>query len=209
MTPGSIELWCEIEALESIRIQTDNGPQMIVDGYDDYLYYGGALTARNPISTNGNSGPRSSYPDAYATVLKSGTNGIQVSWMDRSYEAGTGSYVASSQPFMRKGTTGNDKQYHAIVAGVNADLAAGQGYKWHGGYAWAPASLFDDGIDSAFTLRMKNAPFVAYAFLVSGNGFLNLPPEYSGKSVGSEVVSPRNRVAVNASGISYQLKAIA
>ncbi|MEJ1118852.1 hypothetical protein V9K92_10290 [Phyllobacterium sp. CCNWLW109] len=208
INPGSIEFFAEIEALESITVITDNGPQIVPTGYTDYIYYNGQPTTRIPIATAGNSGPKSGYATAWAISLKHATYGFLTAWVNRGYEAGDGRYVTAANPYMRQGGGGNTKQYHAIVSGTSAVLTVGQSYKYQGGYSWGPISLISGGVDSAFVTTMKNLPVVAYAFLAAGSGFLNFAPKYAGMSVGSTSLTPRNRLPLTVGGVAYQLAQI-
>lgn len=162
---GSMEVLTEHKALEAITVTTDNGPQAVTTGYQGtQLIYGGSNTARVTFSADLTSGAKSSYPNAWALVLMDGTNGQQVSWMDRSYGIGNGAQVGAANPYIRGGTGSNTKYYHAAIAGVPLAMAAGASYKWRGGYCWQAPGLQPAGFDSFFVHHRGGKAVPAYGF---------------------------------------------
>lgn len=156
--PGSVEVHTEVRALEAVSVKTDNGPQMVTVGFQDsMLYVGGQYATRVAFDATTNSGIKSGYPNAWAVVLK-GTNGQQVSWMDRSYQAGDGRFVHANAPYIRFGGAANTKCYHAAVASVDAVLAAGDAYRWRGGYAWQAPGLEGAAFDSVVHHHRGSVP---------------------------------------------------
>lgn len=162
---GSMEVLTEHKALEAITVTGDNGPQAVTIGYQGtQLIYGGSNTARVTFSADLTSGAKSSYPNAWALVLMDGTNGQQVSWMDRSYGIGNGAQVGAANPYIRGGTGSNTKYYHAAIAGVPLAMAAGASYKWRGGYCWQAPGLQPAGFDSFFVHHRGGKAVPAYGF---------------------------------------------
>ena len=147
--PGSMEVRTEVRAYEDIVVKTDNGPQMVTVGFQEsLLYVGGQYENRLAFDATTNSGSFASYPDCWALVLQNSTNGQQVSWMDRKYEAGDGRYIGGTAAAIRGGGATNTKFYHAVVASYSHNMAAGQTYKWRGGYAWQAPDLEGSDFDS-------------------------------------------------------------
>lgn len=171
--PGSIEVLAHIEALEDVEILTDNGPQMVSVGFQGEQVFVGSGIGRGAFDATQNSGPSSDAPDCWALVLSSGA-GQQVSWVDRSYEAGDGRYVSPTAAFIRGGGAGNTKMYHAIVASKTVPLAAGNGYRWRGGYAWqAPGLAIDAGLDCRIDYLREGRPH--HAFVKPSTVFFVIP----------------------------------
>ncbi|EKF39959.1 hypothetical protein NA8A_23342 [Nitratireductor indicus C115] len=205
VTPGSLEFWAEVEALENITVQTDNGLQLLKNGYETVAFYEGDTAVRRPIADDWNAGPRSAAPNAWAGVLASPTNGYMASWMDRAYEAGDGRNLDPESPFIR---TTPGKIYHAIVAAHATPMAPGAFYRYHGGYTWAPKTIVSGDLDSALLFMKSDKPHLAYAFLAAGSGTIMLPRDFVGKAVGSQVISATNKIDVSAPGTDYADEAI-
>lgn len=163
--PGGMEVRCDVHALEAVTVNTDNGLQMLSAGYQsgDMLYAGGQFSDPFAFDPTVNSGPKSTYPEAWATILN-GTFGQQVSWMDREFDAGDGRYVGAAQPMMRCGGATNTKMYHAVVAGNPASLGSGESYRWRGGYAWQAANLEGDTMAAQFIYWLDGIQRAALVF---------------------------------------------
>lgn len=203
VTSHGIEVMCRTEALEAVVVETDNGPQVMGTGFADSChFYDGEAQARQLAANVNTSGQKSVAPNAFAFSLGS-ANGFLSSWMDRAFGVGDGSFVAPSWAYMRKNAS-IWKFYHAAVAGMDAPLAAGQGYSWRGGYGFSPATIVSGtGIDSAFVYSKGGKPWLAWAFTGPGTGLVALPAMYAGRAVGAGVVEPLGLVS-NAGGYSIR-----
>ncbi len=142
------QISAEYAALEDARIYIDNGPQHYFGGFEaTQMIPDSEVSARIDLSTSQGSGARSAYPKAWLLLTKS-AYGTMASWVDRSYEAGDGRYVAETSPFIRAPGPDRAKFYHAIVAAMTANLAAGQSYKWRGGF-----HFFSDTAQTGFDTK--------------------------------------------------------
>lgn len=153
MSGSGMEVHADITALEDVQILIDNGPQAYFGGFNDtQLISDSAVIGRNRLDPSVVSGPRSEYPGSWLLLMKSG-NGTMACWVDREYEAGDGRYVAPAAPFIRGGGKGRAKFYNAIVARSRADLSAGSGYRWRGGYHFF-ADTRDEQLDTKVVLTI-------------------------------------------------------
>lgn len=158
MSAHGMELHLEFFAREALQVSMDNGPQVYFGGFNDsQLMLGGQTPERAPLNTSVSSGAKSDYPNAWAIVMKSASNGLLMSWMDRSYEAGDGRYVGDGMPFIRGPGANRAKFYHAAVSGFTAALAAGQSYKWRGGFHFCD-DLPAEGYDCQVSITMGKVP---------------------------------------------------
>lgn len=149
ITPGGIEVSAEHQALEAVTVRIDNGLQIVTTGFQGtQLVLGGDPAASGAWAVPANAGPKSAYSGAWAVLFANA--GLQMAiWMDRGYGAGNAASVASDRPLIRSHDTGT-KWYFAVVAGTDLNLAAGQSYRWRGGYRWGVKgrpSPFADGFD--------------------------------------------------------------
>ncbi len=177
VTPaGTIEINVEWIALEAVRVVTDNGPQIFSVGYQSgALMFYGKSNERQAFTNAIDSGATASSPGVWAVAFRDSESGDLLSWMDRSFEAGDGRYVAAASPFIRGGNASgsnpaNTKFYNAAVAGVEAVLAAGESYEWRGGWAHRPASIPASGFDAIATYSQDGKLGVA----VIGDGGLSM-----------------------------------
>lgn len=190
---GAVEALCEVLALEDIKIRIDNGPQMGVYGaYPDWVHYigdnRGPLLASDPAAVAAQS--KTDAPNVFALVCRHPTNGFCASWLDRNYEAGDGRYVSPTLPFARK-NTGSWKFYQAVISGVHTTFLAGQGYRWRGGYAWAPNDIAVGDVNCGFQYTKGGKPWLVWALNAAGAGQANPVPSIAGRSVAGVVVGPR------------------
>lgn len=171
--PGSIEVLAHVEALEDIEVKTDNGPQMVSVGFQGEQVFVGSGITRGAFDATQDSGPSSNTPNCWALVLSSEA-GQQVSWVDRSYEAGDGRYVSPTAPFIRGGGGTNTKMYQAIVAAKTIPFTTGSSYRWRGGYAWqAPGLVIDSGLDCRIDYLCEGRSH--HAFVKPSSEFFVIP----------------------------------
>lgn len=156
---GVITVDCQRTALEPLVMRTDNGLQAVSTGVaDSYLLLNGKTNTRQAWGEF-DSGNKSVQPKAWAAVIQGNSNQL-ASWMDRSYGAGDGRYVADTAPFIRRGTGTNTKIYHAVVASVSPSLTTGESYKWRGGYHMKATAEKPSGADSQFDATQR---IIAYS----------------------------------------------
>ncbi|PRN02227.1 hypothetical protein A0O30_23780 [Pseudomonas sp. LLC-1] len=162
--PGALDMTFDRAALEAVTVEGDNGPQTVTTGFQGtQLFYGGTNTARVAFDPTASSGTKSAAPNAWALVFQDPANGQLATWMDREYGVGNGSNVASNRAYVRMGGATNPKAYHAAIAGTPLQLAAGQSYKWRGGYALQAPGLQTAGVDSFFNHYRAGRQVMAYA----------------------------------------------
>ena len=172
--PGDVSAFCGVVALEDIRVNTDNGPQMFSGGYSTLLFYDGELQERIPLPEGSlSSGAHTDY-DAWAMVLGDPENGFHGAWVDKDFGAGDGRYVGGSAGYFRKGS--GVKLYSNIVGGggAGATLLADERYEWHGGYFWSPAEYAAD-LDSAFIFHKRRKPHLGWAATAATDGQIRVP----------------------------------
>ena len=164
--PGVVGIKKHVEALESIVLRQDNGPQTFTTGFQDgsLLYYG-KNNVRIEFTSTTNSGNKSESPDVWAVSFHSQVSGQLVAWMDRGYEAGDGRYVRDNWPYIRGGGSTNTKFYHAaVVSTEGVSLAKGDSYEWRGGWSWQPRTGIGAGIDSSFAYNKDDSLNMACAY---------------------------------------------
>ncbi|MNH14268.1 hypothetical protein D3C79_738570 [compost metagenome] len=174
--PGSANVHCEVMALEDVQVYVDYGCQMVTTGANDTLFYlGGQFAAPIPFDNKVNSGSPAAYPGAWA-VLTSGAQGQLTAWIDRHYGIADGAQVYEGFGLIVGGSSSN-KQYttaihHLLRRGSPnfMPLAAGQKYKWRGGYSWGPLEVSDGFVAST---RYLDGGRVRRADAVSGQVVLN------------------------------------
>lgn len=160
---SNVDVHCKLRALEDIKLRSDYGPQLTTSGFNTtQLMLEASATTRAAYDNNATSGVRSSFPKAFALILK-GTGGILASWIDRSYGNGTPQNCAPDQPLIRGGTSTNHKFYHCAFRSMLSDevafpplllTVANSDYKWRGGYVIQSDNT--DGIyDSILKLDQK------------------------------------------------------
>lgn len=152
ITPGGIAVEAEHIPLEAIELRVDNGLQIVTTGFQsEVTVLGGNPAASGAFQAMTDSGPKSDYPNAWAVMFRNAAGDQMAVWMDRGYAAGDGAMVAPDRALIRPNTgASSTKWYHAVAAGMNTALAAGQSYKWRGGYQWGKAgrpSPFVAGFD--------------------------------------------------------------
>lgn len=134
MSDSGLEVTADVNALEDVVVVIDNGPQAYFGGFSEtQLLADSASATRSALDPTATSGRRDQNSEAWLLLMKS-KNGTMACWVDRSYEAGDGRYVAPTSPYIRGGGKGRAKFYNAIVAATKTHLVAGQGYRWRGGY---------------------------------------------------------------------------
>ncbi|WLH55580.1 hypothetical protein [Pseudomonas sp. FP2294] len=148
MSGAGMEIYANITALEPVNVSVDNGPQAYFGGFNTtQMLADSEFPARTALDPSVLSGARTAYPKAWLLLMKS-SNGTMACWVDRSYEAGDGRYVSPDASFIRGGGVGRAKFYNAIVAAASANLAAGESYKWRGGY-----HFFSDTAQAGFDTK--------------------------------------------------------
>ncbi|WP_334159568.1 hypothetical protein [Achromobacter insolitus] len=163
--PGLVGLKKHVQALESVNVLQDNGPQTFTVGYQagTFIYYGKA-NARGAFTSTTSSGAKSSFPNVWAVVFQDSTNGQLAAWMDRTFEIGDGRHVKSTAPLIRGGGAGNTKFYHAaVVDDTGVPLAAGAAYEWRGGWAWQQMNAVSANLDSSLTFNRGDERAIAEA----------------------------------------------
>jgi len=174
-TPGVAEVSSCVKAIEDLGFQLDYGPQLVSTGLgDSILFVGGMTKDRVPFTQSLSSGPSSTYPDAWAVILQSG-NGQLSSWMDRTYGVGTGDHVADTNSLIRVGGGISTKVYHAAIFNYEnpLHLAAGESYKWRGGYALQSPNVEPAGFDSL--LRFSQDGSTRLAWVIDANDYVVMP----------------------------------
>ena len=148
MSGAGMEIYANITALEPVHVSVDNGPQAYFGGFNaTQMLADSEFPTRAALDPSVLSGARTAYPKAWLLLMKS-SNGTMACWVDRSYEAGDGRYVSPDASFIRGGGVGRAKFYNAIVAAASANLAAGESYKWRGGY-----HFFSDTAQAGFDTK--------------------------------------------------------
>jgi len=164
----------------------------VYGAYPDWVHYigdnRGPLLADNPDAVSAQS--KTDAPNVFALVCKHPTNGFCASWLDRNYEAGDGRYVSPTLPYARKNSA-SWKFYQAVISGVHTTFLAGQGYRWRGGYAWAPNDIADGDVNCGFQYTKGGKPWLVWALNAAGAGRAKPVPSIAGRSVGGVVVGPR------------------
>jgi len=150
-SPCGLEIHNQFTAFEDVTVSTDNGPQCYFGGFNDtQMIPNGMEPQRVPLDSTKVSGNKIDYPNVWIVLMRS-TYGTQAAWVDRNYEAGDGRYVSDTANFIRGG--GGAKFYNAIVAAKPAVLAAGESYKWRGGFHFM-SNTNKDGYDSRFSVKL-------------------------------------------------------
>lgn len=204
VTAGSIEVIYETEALEAVTVRTEHGPQMgVYNAFPDWVHYvgdnRGMMLADDPRTVAAQS--KTAAPEVFAVVCGHATRGFCASWLDRNYEAGDGRYVLPNSPFARR-NAGGWKFYQAVISGVPTTFQAGEGYKWRGGYAFAPRDIVQGDVNCAFRYMKGAKPHLVWAFNAAGNGRVNPVPSIATKKVGAAVVGARG-LDVSATGYAF------
>lgn len=130
---GAVFVEGEVMALQDAVFQRDYALQAVASGFiDTVMIAGGQQGERIPWTTDLLSGPQSEYPDASVFVTRSADNGQLACWFDRDFGADV-RVIDPSESLIRGSTT---KMYQLAVwdrvSGL--PLAAGESYKWRGGY---------------------------------------------------------------------------
>lgn len=151
VTPHGMDISARITALEDIVVSTDNGPQCYFGGFNDtQMIPDGMEPTRVPLDSTKVSGNKLDFPNVWIVLMRS-TYGTQAAWVDRTFEAGDGRYVADTANFIRGG--GGAKFYNAIVAAFNHNMSKGQSYRWRGGFHFM-SNTDKDGFDTRANLRV-------------------------------------------------------
>ena len=174
--PGICEVSCDLRALEEIEVKVDYGPQLVGTGLiDTQLFVNGQYADRVAFDSNNTSGAFSSYPDAWAVILQSDA-GQLASWLDHSYGIGDGQYVGATEPRIRgSGAGGGTKMYHAAVRNLTSPalIAAGESYKWRGGYSLSAPGVAPAGFDSVLSYLQDGKR--RQAWFVDANDYVSMP----------------------------------
>ncbi|PTX39079.1 hypothetical protein IQ03_00558 [Gemmobacter caeni] len=175
ITAAGIEVECERTALEDISVYVDYGPQIATGGYQStMMLLGGGAGDFVAYAAGLTSGTKATTPDAWAVILRA-AHGQLASWIDRNYEAGDLRYVGGSFSLIR-GSGG--KYYHAVCgvdtgSTVAATIAAGESYRWRGGYTWQAPGLSETDLMATLQILRDGRP--AQALIASGSNWSLLP----------------------------------
>lgn len=155
---GEVNLSAEVKALEPVNVINDYGPQMVSTGFRGTQIFPGTALGRVAYDNAANSGAKSAAPKAFSIVLQEPTSGQLAMWLDRGYEHGDGRSVGDAEPLVRGGGGANHKFYCAVVRGANLPVAAGESYRWRGGYALQAPGLRAAALDSFFACHRGGNP---------------------------------------------------
>lgn len=174
ITPGSLETLCRCTALELLRVERDNGPQMTTVGFRGETatlhFWGGQQEAAIVDWTSGaqDSGAVSAYPTERILTLGNG-DVVMASWIDPVYGAAAeaGSINPTSYPVMY---SSGQKTYHQVIrtASAHLTLAPGAAYAWRGGYCFAAPD--DAAGDMEAVIRRTRAGETQYCAIFETGG---------------------------------------
>lgn len=149
-TPYGMAVEGRMDPLEpGVKIFEDNALQMFTGGFNSTIMYANGLQGeRIPFEPDvwpPNSGPSSTYPNAWLVVFK-GTGGMAGIWIDKEYGIGDGRYI--DPPRYNFQTNDSGKCYAAVVRAPltgpgggydfeNGGYDIGDDYVWRGGYFWS------------------------------------------------------------------------
>ena len=165
VTAGHVAVDSDVRALERVKFKRDYGLQCVTGGFQGtQLVLGGSNTARAPFDSTKDSGAKSAYPDAWALVLQS-SNGQLGMWLDKGYAAGSGTLVDDARTLARGGGASNTKWYLCVIDKMVAgpEYAAGEGYKYRGGYSFGSAITLPAGFDSVMPTQRASHTTQTYA----------------------------------------------
>jgi hypothetical protein len=179
--PGGAQVEQEFTAMEDLQLYIDYGPQLVHINLEQTVFFiGGQFAAPVPYVTGLGSGKPSAYPDAWA-VLCTGADGQLGAWIDRNYGIAGAENTSEDFDLMTGSGAGSTsrKQYptayhrRLVRDAVNPNylpLAAGQSYKWRGGYSWqptAPKSPFVASMDYMLDGRARRVDAITASRTVS------------------------------------------
>ncbi|KGG83042.1 hypothetical protein P245_25800 [Comamonas thiooxydans] len=165
VTAGHVAVDSDVRALERVKFKRDYGLQCVTGGFQGtQLVLGGSNTAREPFDSTKTSGAKSAYPNAWALVLQS-SNGQMGMWLDKGYAAGSGALVDDAEALIRGGGASNTKWYLGVVFKMVAgpEYAAGEGYRYRGGYSFGSAITLPAGFDSVMPTQRASHTTQTYA----------------------------------------------
>ncbi|KGG90822.1 hypothetical protein P245_15175 [Comamonas thiooxydans] len=165
VTAGHVAVDSDVRALERVKFKRDYGLQCVTGGFQGtQLVLGGSNTAREPFDSTKTSGAKSAYPNAWAVVLQS-SNGQLGMWLDKGYAAGSGALVDDAEALIRGGGASNTKWYLGVVFKMEStpEYAAGEGYRYRGGYSFGSAITLPAGFDSVMPTQRASHTTQTYA----------------------------------------------
>lgn len=159
-TGSGAKIAAKVAAMEEVNVTTDNGLQTITGGFNtSQIITNSQYSARKAFDNNattGSSGPKSSFPNADALVLRHYANGDYATWTDRTFGIGDGRHVSAATHLIQ--IRGSTKFYSVQIYNTTVNLLQNQTYEYAGGYYWGETTA-DASYDSVF-IKIERAVFV-------------------------------------------------
>ena len=178
ISPGSMQVHGEFQALEAIEVLRYYGLQAMANGFQSSIHFvGGQQAARfTPVaSTDYNSGAKSAFPSIPLIGMRS-TTGEFWMWLDQNYGLGAARVVDAALPIATYSQY--FKSYHTLVyAAAGLALGAGASRKWRGGYAWGQNLISPDaGADTALRYDDGRSSVYGLVRLSAGTSKVSVAP---------------------------------